>query len=180
MKRILVVLILAFALGLVAIPANAVTTCTATVTYDTSVAVGTTVITVDGTASTGGVIGTVINLQGRVVRVDTQPAAAPNAPTTLWDWTLTDSRGTNVILGYGADRSAAITQSIVFGGFPGAEFTTVTLTQAVATGVQAVPFVLPTSGAHVLAVTNAGSGKKLKVRIYCNQPDPLHNIVPGH
>lgn len=87
-----------------------------------------------GDATNGSVPATVIKtFAGVVLRVVTDPGTT--APTTLYDITLTDVNGLDVLNGNGADRSATVTEQC----FP---------------TVATVPVECPVVGALTLTITN--------------------------
>jgi len=102
----------------------------------------------DGTAT----LPSTVPVSGVIHRVVFVPSASA-APTTLYDLTLTDPNGIDVLAGQGADLSATVS-SAVCPGMPLKDGTTVG--------------VVPTTvdGILTLNVTNAGSAKAGKVVVY--------------
>ena len=99
-------------------------------------------------AGTGGEAGTVTkqtlkDYNGAIERLVTVPGGAPNAPTTLYDVTVTDEDGNDVLMGTGVDRSATATEQVLGGSL----------------GVVA-------NGKLTLNIANAGSGKAGQVFVY--------------
>lgn len=67
----------------------------------------------DGSAGGAGGGGTTVAaFDGAIERLVTVPSGGGTAPTTLYDITITDADGVDVLLGAGADRSATVTQQV--------------------------------------------------------------------
>lgn len=80
--------------------------------------VGVVTLTCVGDASDGTLPATALGtkISGRLLAIETDPGAT--APTTLYDITLVDANGHDVLEGVGANRSASATEkaNIVFSG----------------------------------------------------------------
>jgi hypothetical protein len=92
-------------------------------------------------------------VSGKIVRVVIIPAGAPDAPTNLYDLTLTDSDGVDVLAGQGANALEATIWNLC-PGTPLRDGTTVSV----------VPMVV--DGVLTLNVTNAGDSKRGTVVVY--------------
>ena len=67
----------------------------------------------DGSAGgSGGGGRTTVAFDGILQRLVTVPGAAGAAPTALYDLTITDEDGVDVLLGAGANRSASATEQV--------------------------------------------------------------------
>ncbi|MDH5664753.1 MAG: hypothetical protein OEY10_00445 [Nitrosopumilus sp.] len=95
--------------------------------------------------TTGAVSGSTKRINGRIVKVVTDPSAT--APTALYDITITDDEGIDVIQGLGANRSATVTEevSVVYTGTSNNVYVNDILT---------------------INVTNAGNSKQGQIIIY--------------
>ena len=113
-------------------------------------------LTFSWTSSAGGsATQAFTGINGRIVRVVTDPDGT-DVPTTLYDITLVDDEGFDVLVTLGANRSATVTEAIA----PG-----IILTNGASTSV--VPQAI--AGTLTLNVTNAGNAKKGVVAVYFTQ-----------
>ena len=55
----------------------------------------------------------IANAQGEIVKVTTDPSDGSTSPTTLWDLTILDASGYDILEGLGADRSASASETFV-------------------------------------------------------------------
>ena len=99
--------------------------------------------TVTGTSPTSAII-------GKIAACITIPGAGGVAPTTLYDVTVINDDGFDVLGGKGADRSATLPEQFV----PGVPF---------GTGAVAGVGLVAVHGTLELRVANAGSGKQGRV-----------------
>jgi hypothetical protein len=90
---------------------------------------------------------------GTICKIEFVPAAGGSAPTTLYDVTLLDAAGVDVLAGQGANLSATVASSVI----PGVPFKDGTTTS---TGPCVVAEALN------LVVANAGNAKSGQVIIY--------------
>lgn len=104
------------------------------------------------TSTTGGAAGDTIQLDGYVTRVVFVPSASV-APTALYDVTLLDDGGVDVLSGQGANLSATVPNDVCPTMSAKDGTTTATATRSVL-------------GDHVLAIANAGSAKQGTIYIY--------------
>lgn len=124
-----------------------VTSGTCTVTQIGRVGAGIHAWDFDWASTSGGqVLATVTELNGEILRVLFDPDASTSAPTNLYDVTLTDAYGVDVLCGLGANRSSSTTQTkiprIVTGD-----------------GTTSVPLPVATAGDLTLLIDNAGDDK---------------------
>ena len=102
----------------------------------------------DGTAT----VASTVAVSGYIVRVVTIPSASA-APTTLYDVTLTDADGIDILAGQGANLSATVAASVC-PGTPFKDGTTTSVTTMIVDGIL------------TLNVTNAGNAKAGSVVVY--------------
>lgn len=108
------------------------------------------VITIAGTSGAGSLTAVLSGVRGIVRRITIAPTLTGGVtPTTLFDMTLTDPLGADILKGKGADL-------IVTGPTDIATF--------VGDGTFAAP--IATYGDLTLAVTNAGTSKQFQIRLF--------------
>jgi len=92
-------------------------------------------------------------MRGHIVRVDFMPNTGTTQPTSLYDVTLLDENGLDLLQGQGADLSNSANSSVV----PG-----ISITDGTTTGVREVIV----DGTMELRVANAGAAKTGTVIVY--------------
>lgn len=146
-----------------------VTSGTATVTQTNEA--GYQVIRVAWTSTAGGAVLTddiYIN-GGEIVQIETDPRTP--APTDNYDIRLLNQQGTDISLGLLQNRDTANTETVHYGTALSTTFSTSTLTQAVNTLNNFVPWIVHVQGRLTLEITNAGDAKQGTIRILVKRGD---------
>lgn len=137
---------LLFVFAFVALTVNAYAAgSSTTITYDETSVVKKIIIDWVSDDATGTVSGSTKKINGRILRVVTDPGTP--APSTLYDITVTDPETIDVLQGLAANRSATVTEDL----------------NIIYSGTSNNPYV---SDILTLNVTNAGNSKQGQIIIY--------------
>lgn len=158
-------------------PAEAATTAgTCTVTVENRAALSTTLpsyvksglqmVTFTWTSnSSGAVTNNDAVVYGKIVKVAFDPGDGATSPTANYDVTISDSLGSDLLLGLGANKSQSAVETLNFVQ-NSTIFSTTTLVQAVNTNNYFYPWCSYCFGTLTLGVTNAGASKQGVITLY--------------